>query len=342
MRFTVALELENVVEEIQSAHSIILTTHKQPDGDGLGSCMAMFHALKKIGKNVRIITVDEVSKKYNFLNTKKYIDVFLNPHKPISQADLTLIFDTNDYRLVDPLFNELSEKSKSVIFVDHHPPLSYGTLYHKSFIDTQVTSTGEIVYELVDKLKIRMDRNIARAIYTSLVFDSYLFRYMNRPSHTHSICAELLKYETEPSEIHDQLFGTDSFRKMNFMGVIFSKVELHFGSKLAIFSVTQDQLKEYGLAYNDMYDILDLVVNVHEVSCVVMLREERPNEYKLSFRSKPNLEVLSLAEHFKGGGHFFASGATVMGDPETIKKQIIEVLEPRLENGETVKRHKYR
>ncbi len=334
------IQLESVVKEIETTNKILLTTHKQCDGDGLGSCMAMYHALKKIGKNVEIMTIDDVPEKYAFLNTR-HIEVFQKPHRPIEEFDLTLIFDTNDSKLVEPLFQELERKSKSIVFIDHHPPLSYGILHPRSFIDTEATSTGEIVFSILNLMKIRMDRDIARAIYTSIVFDSIMFKYVKNPSKTHSICAELLKYETQPKEIHSHLFGTQSFNKINFLSHAFSTVELHFDNKLALFCVKRETLNAYGLSYNEVYDMLELLMNVQEIQCVVMIREESHNSYKISLRSKNDLEILSIAEHFRGGGHFFAAGATIHGDEKTIRDQILNLLKPRLKNGLSNDQKKY-
>ena len=325
------IQIDTVVKQIESAHKILLTTHKQCDGDGLGCCMATYHALKKIGKTVEIIVVDDIPEKYHFLNTH-HVEVFKKPHKPIGEFDLVLIFDTNDSKLVEPLFEELEKKAKNIVFIDHHPPLSYGVLHPHSFIDTEATSTGEIVFFLLNRMKIRMDRDIARAIYTSIVFDSLMFKNLKNPSKTHSICSELLKYETQPKDIHANLFGFQSFNKINFLSHALSTVELHFNKKLALFSISIETLKHYGLGYNEVYDMLELLMNVNEIQCVVMIREESSNSYKISLRSKNDLEILSIAEYFKGG-HFFAAGATVHGDEKTIRDQILNLLKPRLKNG---------
>src|SRR4051812_36126076 len=102
-----ALNVDSLVRRIQAAKSVILTTHKQCDGDGLGAMLALYHGLRKTGKKVRALLVDQVPKKYFFLEPEKHLEIFEGPHAPIEATDLTLIFDTNDHRLVDPLFKAL-------------------------------------------------------------------------------------------------------------------------------------------------------------------------------------------------------------------------------------------
>ncbi|MCB0357686.1 MAG: DHH family phosphoesterase, partial [Bdellovibrionales bacterium] len=171
--------MKSITRKINEANSIILTTHKQCDGDGLGAMLGLFHALKKQGKKVRVFTVDEVPPKYSYLKPDHYVDIFEQPHSPIEKTDLCLIFDTNDKRLVEPLYEELEDKVRNILFVDHHPILNQGPEPTAgSFIETSAASTGEIAYFIIKDLGIRLDENIAQALYTSIAFDTQIFRYV--------------------------------------------------------------------------------------------------------------------------------------------------------------------
>ena len=174
------LDVDPIAKKIRAAQSILLSTHKQCDGDGLGAQLALYHALRKIGKNVRIVCVDEVPKKYFFLEPEKYLEHFEGGlQTPIEKTDLVLIFDTNDRRLVEPLYSTLEEKAKQILFVDHHPVLNQGPEPTTgSFIDTRAASTGEISYFIIKALGIHLDENIAKALYTSIAFDTQLFKFV--------------------------------------------------------------------------------------------------------------------------------------------------------------------
>src|ERR1051325_10453247 len=120
------INVEPLIRKLRAAKSVLVTTHKQCDGDGLGALLALYHALKKNGVAVRALTVDAVPKKYAFLDPDRYLETFEGPHKPLTPTDVCLIFDTNDRRLVEPLFTELETKCKEICFVDHHPVLNNG------------------------------------------------------------------------------------------------------------------------------------------------------------------------------------------------------------------------
>ncbi|MCJ8275967.1 MAG: DHH family phosphoesterase [Bdellovibrionales bacterium] len=227
--------IQSVVEEIKQAQNIILTTHRQCDGDGLGSELAMYFALKKVGKNVRIINVDGTPAKYSYLSPDDHIQYFDGNYDPIQSSDLALIFDTNDKRLVEPLYDQLSEKCKKIIFVDHHPVLKNGpTPTDNSIINIHAASTGELAYDIITALDIDLDAEIARSLYTSVVFDTQLFRYVRNSPRSHEICAELLKYEKAPSEVHKKLFGNFTAAKLKFVAQSLSHIEFSHNERIAL------------------------------------------------------------------------------------------------------------
>lgn len=320
--------LTSLVQYIQEARNILLTTHKQCDGDGLGAQLGLFHALKKVGKPVRAICVDAVPPKYSFLDPQEYIEVFEEFHEPIETTDLALIFDTNDKRLVEPLYTELTKKCKKILFIDHHPILNQGPEpTFGSFIDTRAASTGEIAYFLIQKLNIDLDTLIARAIYTSIAFDTQVFKYIRNSSNSHLIAAQLLQYEKEPDKIHRQLFATHTQGKVRFLSKALGEIEFFGEGKAALLCITHQDLKENDLHADDSRDIIDMMMNIRAIEIAVLFRQEK-HGHKVSLRSKGKFEVLGIAENFQGGGHIFAAGAFIEGDIQEIikefKKQILQ------------------
>lgn len=328
-----SLDVSSLVKKIEAANSIILSTHKQCDGDGLGAQLGLFHALKKLGKNVRVLCVDEVPKKYRFLEPEKYLEVYEGPHAPIDATDLALIFDTNDRRIVEPLYSELSKKCSQILFVDHHPVLNQGPEPTAgSFIDTRAASTGEIAYFIVKELGIRLDANIARALYTSIAFDTQIFRYVRNSSTSHLICAELLEFERNPEEIHAHLFSTYTAGKVAFLAKMLSEIEYFGDGRVAVLRIKSEDLSVNHLDMDDSRDVIDMIMNISAVQVAALFRQDEPNGYKLSLRSKGKLEILGVAEHFEGGGHMSAAGAFVRGDYNQIKLDVVSQLLQRLDN----------
>ena len=327
------LDINLTTQQIKNANSILLTTHKRCDGDGLSACLALYHALKKINKKVRIITVDIPSEKYSFLGTKKYLESFDQKHQKIEGIDLAVILDTNDKRIVEPLFNELEKKAKYIIFVDHHPLLRKANpLPHGSFINSQAGSTGEIVYEIIKRLGIRLDTNIARALYTSIAFDTQIFRYIKNSSASYAICVDLLEHEKNPEEIHNHLFTNGSVKKIPFLSQALNKTEIFANGTLALIRINQDDLAKHELSFENSYDLIDILMGVKQIQCVILFQELSKNKkFKISMRSKGSLEVLSIAEALNGGGHLYAAGVTLIDKYENIRQSILDLVLPQLE-----------
>lgn len=315
--------MKKLVDLIQKANSVILSTHRQCDGDGLGAQLGLFHALKNFGKNVYLVNVDKTPKKYQFLKPDQHIQYFEN-NSNIPSVDLSLIFDTNDKRLVEPLFSELKEKSKKVLFVDHHPLLSVGPQPSEdSFIDETAASTGELVYRLIRELKLPLNQTIATCLYTSITFDTQLYRFIRNSPNSHLIAAELLQHQVNIEEVHRSLFGNQTIQKMNFLAKIIGQVEYFCDFKLAILKLKIQDLLDHNIEPDESRDLIDTLMNIDSLEVAALFHEDKPNEFKLSLRSKGIIEVLSLAENFGGGGHNYASGAYLNGSYSEFRDLIV-------------------
>jgi phosphoesterase RecJ-like protein len=328
------LNVDSLVRRIKNAQSVILSTHKQCDGDGLGALLALYHGLRKSGKKVRPLLVDPVPRKYAFLEPEKYLEIFEGPHAPIEQTDLALVFDTNDKRLVEPLYSELQKQCREILFVDHHPVLNQGPEPTAgSFIDTRAASTGEISYFLIRGLGIRIDERMAQSLYTSIAFDTQLFKFVKNSVNSHLIAAELLMHINNAQEIHRHLFSTHTIEKVAFLAKVLGQIEYFSGGQVAVLKLHAKDLKDHNLEMDDSRDVIDMLMNVNSLQAAALFREDAPNEYKLSLRSKGQLEVLDIAEAFQGGGHMFASGATMHGDYTELKKRVVQLLTDRLDSS---------
>lgn len=326
--------LNEIAKIIQSSQSIILSTHREPDGDGLGAQIGLYYALKKMGKDARILNVDSSAHKYDFLIPKDMIQVFQGAHDKVEKTDLALILDTNDKRLLDTLFVKLEVNCKHIAFVDHHPILMNGPRPPDiSVIDVKAASTGEIAFNLIKLLNVPIDKNIAEAIYTSLVFDTQLFRFIRNSPASHLIAAELLEHDISPERIHRSLFGDFTKNKLLFNAKSLNSVEFHSNDQIAFLKFYEKDLESLGLNKDHTKDIIDTIMNIDTIEAALVVREIAPHEFKLSFRSKGKIEVLRVAEEFGGGGHLYASGSYAKGDLEDIKIKSIQHLEQQLKKS---------
>ncbi len=328
-RYTI---VDHIIRKIKEAQSLILSTHRECDGDGLGSEIGLYHALIKIGKPTRILNLDHTAAKYNFLNPHQYVDVFEAPHDPIEKTDLALIFDTNDSRMLGTLYEVLKQQCKEIIFIDHHPILNKGPKpTHSSIIDTEAASTGEIVYDIIKKLNIPLDKNIAKALYTSIAFDTQVFRYVRNSPKSHHIAVDLLKYEHHPDEIHRQLFGHQSIQKFQFLSEALKNIEYFSEGHFALIKIKKSELDNHQLTAEDSRDLIDMVMNIESLEAAALLREDSLDKYKVSLRSKGRIEVLSIAESLGGGGHLYTAGAFYSGKYSKLKEKTITALKKKIQ-----------
>lgn len=323
--------MQHLLSHIQNAQKIILSTHRQCDGDGLGAQMALAFALRKMGRHVEIVNVDRTPRKYRFLEPDVHIIYFEEKPDHSFQADLALIFDTNDERLLGDLFPVLQKNSKKIAFIDHHPVLKNGPFpTQESWIDMSCASTGEMVFKLIKALQVELDREIARCLYTSITFDTQLYRFIRNSPTSHQIAAELLQYNINPEEIHRHLFGNMTTQKVAFLAFAFGNLEYACNNKLAILSIKESEMLKYQIDMDESRDVIDLIMNIESIEAAVMFREDQLNQHKISLRSKGRIEVVSVAESIGGGGHKYAAGAYYKGSREELKKIIVSQLDKKL------------
>ena len=321
-------QIANLIPKIQAAKNIILTTHKMCDGDGLGSMLGFYHAFKKINKPVRAITVDKVSQKYDFLSPEKYTENFEELKTEIEPTEIALVFDTNDYRRIQPLHEELKKQCQEIIYIDHHPILNMGPKpSHHSIIDTTAASTGEICYLLLKEMGISMDPSIATALYVSIVFDTQRFHFIKNSEISHKICADLCQYIKNNESIYTQLFGITSLNKMTLLSQVINQTEYFYKSQVAVLEIAKEELNKNKLDIEDACDFLDMALEVNSTQLSVLIVNLSDNKYKLSFRSK-KWDVSKLAEVFNGGGHKKSSGATLINYTKNPKQEILKAIQP--------------
>lgn len=328
--------LQGVAELIKAAKSIIVSTHKQCDGDGLGAQLALYHSLKSSSKDIKIINVDAVPEKYSFLEHKNEIQIFSENKSLPKSTDLCLIFDTNDERLIEPLYSQLKAICKKIVFIDHHPVLKKGpqpTL--ESWIDVTCASTGEMAYGIIKELGLKLNQKSAQALYTSVAFDTQLFKYVRNSAASHLIAAEALQFDIQPGRIIQGLFGRQTKGKMAFLGLALSRIEYIEQGQIAVLRLNYSEMKSHSLEADDLRDIIDFLMGIDEIEAAAVFREDAPETFKLSLRSKGLIDVLSVAEEVSGGGHVHAAGAYLYGNYEALKNQVVGLIQDRLKTANT-------
>lgn len=299
----------------------------------MGAELALYHSLKAMGKNVKALNVDPVPRKYKFLSPEEHIQIYENDPSLPEAIDLVLIFDTNDERMLDPLYQPLKERAKKIQFIDHHPLLLKGPQPPSdSLIDTTAASTGELAWKIIKALGSPINREVARALYTSITFDTQLYRFIRNSPTSHIIAAEMLTYDIDPEEIHRHLFGNQTVNKVAFLAKALGQIEYHCEGRLAILRLRDEDMMTYGLDTDDSRDVVDLVMNIETLQAAALFREDSPDRYKVSLRSQGQIEVVDVAESIGGGGHPFAAGAVYTGPWEKLKSTVVNQLIAKLDS----------
>ena len=303
---------------------IFISTHKFCDGDGLGAGLALYHALNN--KNVCFMTLESPQPKYDFLIKKAPVKVFDKNTTQIPNNSVFIFVDVNDSLLIEPLYS-LAKKAKArVYFIDHHP-LNQHKTEDVFFIDTNSSSTAELIYILLKSLKIPINQNIATCLFTSIVFDTNLFRDIKNSARPFSICAELMPQIKDVNLIYDNLFKTLSIDKIKFMAEL-QKTSYHANGEVAFLHLKEEDFKKYNTDSNQAYDLMDIVRDVKSIKSTALVIEHQDGSFKLSLRSKSK-NLLPLAKSFNGGGHCHSAGAYIKNQTlKDIKNKVLSFLIP--------------
>lgn len=317
----------NIHQQIKSARKIWLSTHKNADGDGVGSEMGFYHALKTLAKDVFVVHNDITPERYSFLtNPAKVHDV--HEVNDLTSQDLAIIFDTHDPALCSPFFELLQSRNVPILFVDHHVTNREKIPNTFDLIKENACCTGEIVFDLIKELGIALNPQIATALYASLLFDTQNFKFIRNSAKPYEMAAELLKNGADHLLIQKSIFDTWSVNKMNFLSLLIRNVEYRDHQKIALIRIGRQHLIDFQLDSDDVSDFVDLFMSIQSLEVSIVVREERKNDFKLSFRSRTH-EVLSWAQSFNGGGHLYSSGAWVKDSEENIIKRLDDLIQKR-------------
>ena len=303
--------IEQLHSLIEQHHRCILTTHVNPDGDGLGSELALARYLQKQGKEVAIINHSVIPENFRWMDSANQIIKFVpeRDRELILNANMIFIVDTNQpdrLRSLEPFVKQ----SKAIkIVIDHHlEPHAFGDHY---LIDDDATSTGEIIYRLITTShRELLDKDIAQWLYTAIMTDTGSFRYPRTDPEIHHIAAHLLEFDISPIEVYANVYEGWSQGRMRLLGEVLDSMKTAHDGKLAYVVCTQKMFKETNTNEVETDNFTTYPMSVKGV-VIGILFNELQRGVKISFRSKGNIPINQLAKEFGGNGHLNAAGARI-------------------------------
>ncbi len=320
-------KLKYISNLILKNNNFIITAHETPDGDAIGSESAMYGALKLLNKNVMVINADLMADKYFFLDFDKNFKVMdkkLVIPKNIAEYSL-IILDTSDIENIGIVKETIFSKTKSYMIIDHHE--SNETTPDNILINSEASSTCEILYNLFKYLKIDINFQMAQALFTGIVYDTGSFIYPKTTAKTFSIAHKLVSKGVLPNDIYGRIYESNSISALKLQSKVSATLKLFYNQQLAV----QIMLKETILECNALYEEADSIINnplkSKRIKVSIFFKENTEGLLRCSMRSKGNIDVSKIAQHYNGGGHKTAAGFKSIYPLDDIMPKVLKMFE---------------
>jgi len=301
--------LEKLKDCIAEGQRFVLTTHVNPDGDGLGSEAALAAYLEGLGKNVLILNHNPVPQNYDFLDANHRMRVYDSTlhRETVLTSDFVVVVDISDWGRLRELGKDIRDTGVKIICIDHHP--SQETFGDIRLIDTRVSSTGELVYDFLTFCNAVITKPMAEALYTSILTDTGSFKFSNTTAKCLKIASELVGAGANPQEIFHRIYERQSRGKLKLLAYVLNNLHFEEDGKLVWFKIPQHVMENLGARASDTEGFADYPRVVDGVEVSIMFNEMENGKVKVSLRSKGNYVINGIAQKFGGGGHAFAAGA---------------------------------
>jgi bifunctional oligoribonuclease and PAP phosphatase NrnA len=306
---------QEIKSALKNAKSALIAAHVDPDGDAIGSMLALGMILEQLGLATYYYSQDSVPKIYRFLaGADKIKREIANFH----HFDVVCVVDSSDLsRTGDKA--DLRAIASKIVNIDHHPD---NTLFGDVNCVKKSSCVGELIYELAGYLKIKVDKKMADCLYTSIITDTGNFRYDNTNAKTFLIAADLIKAGVNTHELTTHIYDNKSVQAVRITGRALASIKFSEDRQVGWAVVTEAMMEEVGAKPEDVVGIVDAIRSIEGVEVAIFFREEK-GKVKINFRSKDRVNVSEIARRFGGGGHFKAAGAVASGPIGEVEHTVI-------------------
>jgi len=299
-----------VADAIRQRQRFVVTSHARPDGDAVGSSLAMAYALRQLGKDVRVVSRDAPPPPLLVFPGVAEIEIV---NEIGDAADAVIVMECGDVKR--PGIEGV--EGGFVINIDHHPGnLLYGAL---NWMDLSAAACGEMVFDLVSELGVPLTYEIALHVYIAILTDTGSFHYSNITPRTFDICRLCMEAGVSPPAVARSIFDANNLGRLKLFGAVLNRMHLDPTGRIATLSVDKQLTNDCGGTYEDTEGLINLPLTVKEILAVVFFKEIGPGDWRVSMRSKGNIDINAIAKEFGGGGHKNASGCSANGDLETLQ-----------------------
>lgn len=317
--------ISEIKELLASPKEVLITTHRNPDGDAIGSSLGLFHYLKKLGHRVRMVAPSEYPDFLAWLPGAGEIIIFDNEaedaEKAVKEADIVFCLDFNSLDRIDKVGDLIRKRDCVKIMIDHH--LYPDDFAHFTLSDTSASSTSEMIFDFMEALgdKSLIDKTLGEAIFTGILTDTGSFKYSTSPK-LFRIVSELLALGVDDYKLQDLIFNSMTEKQLRLLGhCLDNRMEILEDYRTGIITLTKEDYSTFDIQRGDTEGIVNQLLKIKNVQMAAFITEQ-PTIVKISLRSKGDFSVQQIAQrHFKGGGHKNASGgASFQGLKATVRK----------------------
>jgi phosphoesterase RecJ-like protein len=303
------LDWSSFVDLVRKHQRFLLTTHVRPDGDGIGSMLALAEALNGLGKKTQLVIMSVFPTRYHFLDPGQRIEQFDPPGDRWCGAEAVVVMDTGTWGQLGSFGDFLRGLSVPKVVIDHH--LTQDDLGALRLIDTTAEATGRLAYEAIKALGAPITPGSAGALFAALAMDTGWFRHSNTTPATLKLAAELVGAGAKPAELYDLLFEQNTLARLKLMGLVLGRLEVLENGLAACSEIRRDDYAATGALPQDTEDLVNFTRSIIGVEVGLFFMEQPRGGVKVSFRARSRIDVARLAEQFGGGGHRLAAGATL-------------------------------
>jgi phosphoesterase RecJ-like protein len=312
------------VQVVSRYRSFLLTTHIRPDGDGLGSMLALGEALRQLGKEVQLVIASAMPPRYQFLDPEGFIARFAPPGEPWRHNEAVVVLDTGTWNQLGDFGPLLRTLSAAKVVIDHHP--TQDDLGALRLVDETAEATGRLVFEAITALGVPLTKPAAEALLAAVAMDTGWFRHSNTTAATLTLAAEFVRCGARPTFLYEHLFEQNTLARLQLTGLVLERLRVVAGGQVAYSEIRRGDYATTGATPQDTEDLVNYTRSVAGVEVGLFFMEQPRGGVKVSFRSRARVDVAQLAEQFHGGGHRRASGAIVEGPLEEVRTRVLEAV----------------
>lgn len=306
------ITLNETAEILLSQDNVFILTHKSPDGDTIGSGYALCMALRQLGKKANVICSDEFPKKYD------YITKCIEPQE--LEPEFIVSVDVADTGLLGDKLSVYADKVN--LCIDHHG--SNTDFAEKSYVEADAAAAAQVIKKLLEIMNVKIDKNIANAIFTGISTDTGCFKYPSATAETYRAAADMIDCDADYATINRIMFDTKSRARIELERMAMEAMEFFADGKVDLVCITKDMFEKSGADEGDSEGIASLPRQVEGVLVGITMREKENGIYKFSVRTTGEIDASAICASFGGGGHKAAAGCVIDGGYENAKNKIVE------------------